>query len=540
MAMDAAKSRRTSLPTAGIVAACVLLSIAFKTFLLARRAFPFNADEAIVGLMARHILSGEWPTFFYGQAYLGSTDAFLAAAGFAVFGPQVDVIRAVQVLLYGATVGTTVVLAGRAGLGPWGQAAAGLLMAVPVVNTTLYTTVSIGGYGEALLLGNLILLLTLTLARGRPRLWWCGAWGVLAGVAFWTFGLTLVYSAPAILYLATRWKDASTRVWIARGGTLAAGFLLGAAPMVAWAGTHGPSTLMRELLGSAIAGASPATLGEAVWVHLRNFIFFGPSVILGARPPWAITPLAWPLLPLALVFWVVSLYLWFRRRHPSIAAEPLGELLAGVGLTLLAGFILTPFGADPSGRYFLPLSVVLAVAGAAMVERLWMKAGGRWTVLALAVPLVYALWGNLETAFTQPPGITTQFDAFTIRDDASDRRLIEFLRASGETRGYTTYWVAYPLAFLSDETLIFVPRLPYHADLRYTPRDDRYAPYDALVDASPRVAYITSRHPTLDEALREGLRAQDVLFEEAEIGGYHIFYRLNRALTPSELDIGLP
>jgi hypothetical protein len=36
---------------------------------------PFNSDEAIVGLMARHMLQGERPLFFYGQAYLGSLDA---------------------------------------------------------------------------------------------------------------------------------------------------------------------------------------------------------------------------------------------------------------------------------------------------------------------------------------------------------------------------------------------------------------------------------------------------------------------------------
>jgi hypothetical protein len=35
-----------------------------------------------------------------------------------------------------------------------------LLLAIPSVNVILYTTVSLGGYGEALLLGNLILWAT--------------------------------------------------------------------------------------------------------------------------------------------------------------------------------------------------------------------------------------------------------------------------------------------------------------------------------------------------------------------------------------------
>src|SRR6266851_2035799 len=66
---------------------------------LAAGVVPFNADEAIVGLMARHILQGERPVFFYGQAYLGSLDAWLVAGAFAIFGESVWPIRLVQIVL---------------------------------------------------------------------------------------------------------------------------------------------------------------------------------------------------------------------------------------------------------------------------------------------------------------------------------------------------------------------------------------------------------------------------------------------------------
>ena len=113
-----------------------------------------------------------------------------------------------------------------------------------------------------------------------------------------------------------------------------------------------------------------------------------------------------------------------------------------------------------------------------------------------------------------------------------------FLRAHGETRGYANYWLAYPLAFQSGEALIFVPRLPYHPDFRYAPRDDRYPPYDQLVEDSPRVAYITSRHPALDARLRAGLAKLDVSFQEAAFGDYHVFYDLSRRVTPEQLGLG--
>ncbi|HJX41089.1 MAG TPA: hypothetical protein VJ345_06460, partial [Anaerolineales bacterium] len=172
------------------------LAIGLKAGLLLLGAFPFHADEAVVGLMARHILRGEWPVFFYGQAYMGSLDASLVALAFRVVGEQVLAIRLVQMLLYAGTVALTMQLARQIGGDGLAPVFAGALMAIPVVNVTLYTTVSLGGYGEALLLGTLMLIWALQLYRTPGGQWSFFGWGVLAGVAFWAFGITLVYSLP--------------------------------------------------------------------------------------------------------------------------------------------------------------------------------------------------------------------------------------------------------------------------------------------------------------------------------------------------------
>src|SRR5574341_1086774 len=88
----------------------IVSAAGLKAWLIWMGAVPFNADEAIVALMARHILQGERPLFFYGQAYMGSLDAWLVAMGFAVLGQKVWVIRLVQTLLYLGTLLTTAVL----------------------------------------------------------------------------------------------------------------------------------------------------------------------------------------------------------------------------------------------------------------------------------------------------------------------------------------------------------------------------------------------------------------------------------------------
>src|SRR3990172_7345983 len=109
------------------------LAVVLKALLLALDAFPFNADEAVVALMARHILQGERPVFFYGQAYLGSLDAWLIAGAFLLLGQTVLAIRIVQAVLYLGTIATTYALGLRIYGDPWTATAAALLMAAPTV-----------------------------------------------------------------------------------------------------------------------------------------------------------------------------------------------------------------------------------------------------------------------------------------------------------------------------------------------------------------------------------------------------------------------
>jgi len=529
-------------PGAFAIPAVVLLAAAWKMLFIFWDVVPFNADEAVVGLMARHILAGERPIFFYGQAYMGSLDAYLVSAAFAVFGPQVWAIRFVQLVLYLGFIVTTAWLA-QEGLGSKrvGLLAAGLL-AVPTVNMTLYTTASLGGYGEALLLGNLLLLTSLVVARKyikdekSPFPWaWLGIWGVLAGCGLWANGLTIVYSLPAGVYLL--WQVVKRRRnWLAPL-LLAAGigFLIGSLPWWIFALTRGPDQLILELLGAAVAvEQEPWLLRTAN--HVRNLFLLGASVTFGLRPPWSVQWLGLPLIPFVLAFWIGCLGFLFRKITRAGLHRETYLLLAGVCAALVAGFVFTAFGVDPSGRYFLPLSVPLALAAANMILSV---ARRHWQVVGLVVLVTgYQMWGTLQCALNFPPGLTTQIHEPTIIDHRADQDLIAFLTQAQETRGYTNYWVAYPIAFQSNEEVLFVPRLPYHLDLRYTPRDDRYRPYTDMVANSSRVAYITTRNPRLDRYLVEQFTALNITWLEQQIGDYHVYYQLSRAVRPQEIGLG--
>ncbi len=572
MPVESKLPRLLQAPPIWILLAC-LVAIALKAWIVCSGLAPFNSDEAVVALMARHILQGESPIFFYGQAYMGSLDAYLVAIGFWLFGQSVWVIRWVQGILYLGIMLSTVWLAYVA-YASWKTAAiAVLLLAIPTVNLTLYTTVSLGGYGEALLIGNFILLLALGIHQDwrayhfPGRLWKWAVLGFLIGLGLWAFGISLVFSAAALLYLFLVFWDWSKLVnqnqhQSPEGFTLSlkslivpvtillAGILLGAAPWWGYALKFGLRQLIWELGGGAIAGVEQVPWIVQTWQHLVNLILLGSTAAMGFRPPWDVTWLALPLIPLVLFFWVLVAITVVkdlpRRLDKSIWVAGKTGLETGwvhvlwilVVVILVAGFVLTPFGADPSGRYFVPLSVPLVMLAAWSMVKLSNTFGVRVYSL-LGVVLIFNLWGTMQCAQRIPPGFTTQFYAPTQIDRRFDQELIDFLQSQGEVYGYSNYWVSYPLAFLSQESLIYLPALPYHQDFRYTQRDDRYQPYRDRVSNADRVAYITTRHDALDAKLRVEFNLRSITWEEKVIGDYHIFYKLSALIHPTEMGLGI-
>lgn len=525
----------------------ILITLGLKIWLQISSALPFNADEAITALMARHILQGNFPLFFYGQAYMGSLDALLVAGGFSIFGQEVWVIRLIQSILYLGTMLTTAYLAWQISKSANVAIIVAFLMAVPTVNVSLYTSVSLGGYGETLLIGNLILILAIKMGddlhnRSLKSIVQWGVLGFLIGLGFWAFGLSLVYSLPALSYLGVHilrtGGEKRTRLIFRAGSILVTSGLIGALPWLSFAVQNGLNTLVGELGGGAIAGIYRIPWMLVPFIHLFNLLLLGTTVIFGFRPPWEVRWLAFPLIPFILALWMVVFVYVARlfRERDSPLRKYLG-LLLGVILAVIAGFLLTPFGADPSGRYFIPLVAPLTIFAGLLIQDVLSK-NFKFGSALLVLLVGFHFWGTYQCVAKTPPGLTTQFDPVAQINKDHDQALKDFLLLNGETRGYSNYWVAYPLAFLTGEEIIFIPRLPYHQDFRFSERDDRYAPYGEWVENADRVAYITTNHDPLNEYLRTEFERFRITWSEQEIGGYLVFYRLSQKITPTEIGLG--
>ena len=271
-------SSRRNLLTIGFVFALVTL---LRTWIIGSGGISFDSDEAIVNLMARHITHGEpVPTFFYGQAYMGSLSAILVAGGFSLLGESVEAARIVQLALFLVTLLSGYALA-QALTGSMRIAALALLiMAFPPANTTLYTSASLGGWHEVVLLGNVTLLLAwqVTVGRRRERWRWL-ALGLVAGLGWWTNSAIITALAVAgVLGL----RHFSLKLW-PHYILAAAGFILGSLPWWVYNLRHDWEALLYLFTGYG----SPLSASISVGDRALGLLGLGLPALYGLREPAA-------------------------------------------------------------------------------------------------------------------------------------------------------------------------------------------------------------------------------------------------------------
>jgi hypothetical protein len=200
---------------------------------------------------------------------------------------------------------------------------------------------------------------------------------------------------------------------------------------------------------------------------------------------------------------------------------------------VFAGFIFTSFGTDPSGRYFLPIHIPLAIwAGFALSKF------NRPLILYILgfFVIIYQVFGVISLSL-KAPFLTTQFFEPAQVDQTYMNELITFLDKNDEEYGFSNYWVSYPLAFLTDESIISLPLLPYHPDLTYTFRDNRIPSYIEALKFQSKYFFITTKNLKLDKLLSDKLSESGITYQYKILGDFHIFYALSQPIDPEKLGL---
>ena len=204
-----------------------LLAIALAPrFLLLWRLRPalIESDEAVMGLMARHLLRGEWTSFYWGQHYLGSLEAILAAIPLWFFGPSPLVLKLEPLgdlsrLPVDSRTPAEELLPKASAF--WATALVGCSPAFLMI-----WSMKSRGYMSALLLGSAALLVAARILRSPKNRVPYAALGLLLGLGWWGHFLVIVYLVPIAITLLLVDEPQTIRRLPLLGGS----FLLGSLP----------------------------------------------------------------------------------------------------------------------------------------------------------------------------------------------------------------------------------------------------------------------------------------------------------------------
>lgn len=456
-------SRRSLLAALAVAWALVLFrNVVFIAF----EGSFFDSDQAIVGLMAKHLAEGRaFPLFYYGQSYMLGVDAFVAAPVFLVAGPTVGALHAALTIVNLAAV--TLVMIGLVrwgGLSPW----------LALLSTTFFTLappVTAKSLIEAgANIGPFLYVPLLWWLRGRP-LWW----GCVLAVGFLHREFT-VYAVPVLIagdMLSTRGRITRALVerWaLALVATLACWQAIQA--LTPYADLMGPATrgqLLDGFIGSQGGNIAdrvsltpsdwPARAAAMATDHLpRLFGITRVAEPVGAQGhDWLLVPVVFALVAAALR----AVALQIRQRRVAGPTASFGWYLAGVGTVAILAYVVTRPAGPLVDRYLL-LGLFLPVGIAAAFFTLESSATARRLVAAILV-----VWS--VSAAVDHSRLIVRHATTTEPDEI--RELADALVARGIRVAEADYWRAYKVTFLTREQVVvastdFVRIAAYQEDAR--------------------------------------------------------------------------
>jgi hypothetical protein len=445
---------------------CLSLLALRSWFYLGWEEAFFHSDQAIVGLMAKHLAERRaWPLFYYGQEYLLAVEAWLAAPLTLVMGSTVASLR-LAVIVLNAVTGLLLLrlLVREAGLDLWSA----VLASCPFWIAPVIPAANLVEAGANI---DPFLWVLVAWAARRQPLWL----GVCLGFGFLNREFTLYVVPPLVVSQAIERRRIDPPLigsWV----LMASGFLLVLQMVTAlkrYADIYGPGTAGLRLTGRSVTSQllervvwEPGLLRQQLLDMLTDYLPF----LLGipSLPPGLFgiaTPLivGWPMLqpPLAIVAVVIVAWLAtnaFRaRRFDQAVLFPL--CMVAVGVIAAGAYVMFRPYTLTTTRYgllllYAPIGVAALALHPSRAVVLRALAAAALAMLATGSAIDHAR--VIATARVSPP-------------KGPIRAIVNRLERDGTMVVWADYWHAYTITFLSQERVtaatIDVPRIAEYATL---------------------------------------------------------------------------
>lgn len=517
---------------------CVCAAVVIRLDFMRAVRFAIDGDEAIVGLMGKHILEGKGvPVFYYGQHYMGSLEALLASLSFSLFGMSPFTLQLVP-LVWSVALVPLVYLVGQSVMGRRAGVVAAILMAVPPPALIVWSSKARGGFIEIVVLGTVALYLAMLWFRdSRGRVRYPAAVGFVLGLGWWVNN-QIAYAIAAIGVFATcqlvirpimdiftgAGAAGSMRRFLMSSFVGVLSFLVGSSPY--W--------VYNVQRGFPSAGMFGLSKYEVFREHLDGLRFTALPMLIGAKRFWQKGYAFWGAHELAWALYILPIFgvcvirwrQWGRLLVGRIDRREPVELFVLFCGACCGIFALSSYGwLVQAPRYLLPLYpalfILLGVA-ATSLSRVSSMASNIFVASIVCFHLAAAYFPERATA-GEPVVFAGQ------RVERDHQPLIEALNRLGIQRVRTNYWIGYRLAFETAEKITF--------SMLAEPDQVRIPDYEQVTEdrgALPLV--LVESEATI---VRPALRKLGYAFSEERAGGYYIFFNLRadnhpRVLIPRE------
>jgi hypothetical protein len=479
-----------------------------------------DSDEAIVGLMAKHITEGKpWPIFYYGQNYMGSLEGIMAALSFLIFGRSNFTLKLVPLVFSLVHICLVYALARRF-VDRFCARIAALLTAIAPSALVLWSTMARGGFIEIVVIGTLSLIISIDLLTGRITVSKKSMFflGLILGLGWWVNNQIIFYIAAIGFVFCLHFLHSFGFFRSMRFAcTMAVGFVLGGLPFWYANVLEQP----RWATFSELLYQHPTT--TSFTDHLSGFFREALPIIFGARHFWSesdIFPHATLMLyaihglTFLVVFAVCVGTIWpARRRDQSESPLPYCLLLLFCCAVCLL-FSASSFGwLSKAPRYLLPLYSVLYVFTAIVVNLL--RKASSFLLYVLSWILVLLIIGaHLASNYAQ--GIAVPGQPFIYKGQrvmVNHEPLYQWLRDNNYTHIRTNYWVGYRTAFETNEEITFT---------RFgSPRTLRIREYErGKTEDDFQSVYVLT--PLEAAAVARSFDKFGLVYRRSEVGGYAV------------------
>lgn len=524
-----------------LLATILFVGIALRAYFLfnyelidAKEHVVALSDEATVGLMAKHIVTGtNFPIFFYGQNYMGAFEAYVTALLFAVFGVSLFTLKLAPAIFSVVLLFVVYLLAKRL-FNARVAILSTLLVAVPSAFFFSWALKARGGFIEHVILSLLILLVfSLIYFERKSSLWLYALLGFLSGFALWVNQLIFPYLLMLGLWL---WFKRALLLSKAKLLILSLTLLLGASPLIA-SNIHEPLgtviILSKKFKGKISGPANHSEIRKSMavlWVRSKELPFGtgrNLSILFGKGENWIgestipettrienLPEVQWLFGFIALFFatpLVATVYQRMKIRLRGSARAEFAGPENGQKIKLLVLLFSVTLAGYFSPSYLLvcyPLAAILAAAFLDSLKGMYVKA--LYTTLLLGTISLNA-YGIVDLALNQ--------------GDRSMAKLINVLEAKGCSYGYSS-GPMYQVAFYSLERSVLVP----------LDSKNRYTPYEVAAGRAPNICYVfrPDQERKIDHrAFLTMLERENVRYEQTMVNSdtvYNIYY----SLTPRE------